>query len=142
MPEFDKQTLEYTVNEEIKNNEINIKTTTSNEKAKVLGNGLIKIEDDKNEYRVSVEAENGSIRTYIIKLNATNDSEKDNKENNISSIVQESNIAKLEKEAIGQQENPEYKWDNVEIFIIIAIIIVIFFAIVILLRNRKSKGKH
>ena len=67
-PEFDKQTLEYTIDGDIKTNEININATPSNEKATINGAGIVKIEENKNEYRIDVTAENGSVRNYKITI--------------------------------------------------------------------------
>ena len=61
-PEFDKQTLEYTIDGDIKTNEININATPSNEKATINGAETIKDNEEKKEYKIEVKAENGSVR--------------------------------------------------------------------------------
>ena len=55
---FDQQKLK------LISEELNIKAEASNEKAKIKGSGNIKLEGDN--CRIDVEAENGTIRTYII----------------------------------------------------------------------------
>ena len=67
-PEFDKQTLEYTLNKKIKESEINIKAIADDSKATVTGTGNIKINKNQNKFRIDVTAESGTVRTYIIKI--------------------------------------------------------------------------
>lgn len=67
-PEFDKQTLEYTLNKEIKESEINIKAIADDSKATVTGTGNIKINKNQNKFRIDVASESGTVRTYIIKI--------------------------------------------------------------------------
>ena len=55
-PQFDKQTIEYTLNEKPSNNEINIIATPSDEKATIQGAGKVKI-DENNQFRIDVTAE-------------------------------------------------------------------------------------
>lgn len=68
LPEFDKQTLEYTLNKKIKESEINIKAIADDSKATVTGTGNIKINKNQNKFRIDVTAESGTVRTYIIKI--------------------------------------------------------------------------
>ena len=99
-PEFDKQTLSYTIKEEVKTKEIKIIAKANNEKATINGAGTIKIETEKNSYLVEVTAENGTVRTYTIKLkeNITNNQEekkvettgKDQTQNDTQNIEQDS----------------------------------------------------
>ena len=67
-PEFDKQTLEYTLNKKIKESVINIKAIADDSKATVIGTGNIKINKNQNKFRIDVTAESGTVRTYIIKI--------------------------------------------------------------------------
>ena len=147
-PEFDKQTLEYNIKEEVKSDEINIKTKTSNEKANVTGSGKIKIEDSKNEYRVDVTAENGSVRTYIIKLNKSNESVEEKKEE--TKLIPESeNIIEKKEVTTGTETKPIEETQNVVnnnegsfnkyIIAIIALIIICFF--IFLKCNKKSRRR-
>lgn len=67
-PQFDKQTLEYTLNKKIKESVINIKAIADDSKATVIGTGNIKINNNQNKFRIDVTAESGTVRTYIIKI--------------------------------------------------------------------------
>ncbi len=147
-PEFDKQTLEYTIKEEVKSNEINIKTTTSNEKAKVNGAGIIKIEENKTEYRIEVTAENGSVRTYIIKLKATTENSLENN-NEIKKEEEyvDNNLKENSNENVIEQQNSNAKEGKAEqginlwIYFIVGIILLILFNV---LKNslKRKKRKH
>lgn len=144
-PEFDKQTLEYTIKEEVKGKEINIKATTNNEKAKVTGNGIIKIEDNKSDYRVEVTAENSSVRTYIIKVNKSKEINENIEEKNEETQSIANNEIKAEETEINTnaniQPNEEKNNDNILLPIIIVIIV---FLVVFLLKGKKktTKRKH
>ena len=68
-PEFNKDTLEYSVN--IENDEktkINIKATSNDNKAKIEGIGEKDIDFGINKFEISVKAENGTIRTYVVNV--------------------------------------------------------------------------
>ncbi len=140
-PEFDKQTLEYTIKEEIKDNEMNIKATQSNEKATINGDGNVKIEDGKKDYRIDVTAENGSVRTYIIKLNATTDNKKTNNDAEINSI----NKDVIEIESVNEnteQGIKEKESSNIKIYIVIGVIIFLVIVLFIVILKGRKKGKH
>ena len=68
-PEFNKDTLEYSV--ELENNveKIKINAEATSSKASIKGTGEIDVKEGLNKIEVVVTAENGSTRTYII--NAT-----------------------------------------------------------------------
>lgn len=139
MPEFDKQILEYTINEEIKESEINIKADTSNEKASVYGTGKIEIEKDKKEQRIDVTAENGSVRTYIIKFRSDNESDK-KVEETLSENIIAADIEQEKNQIIDEQPKEE---NNVEKYIIIGSIILILLVAGILFRKKgKKNGKR
>ena len=141
-PEFDKQTLEYTIKEDVTTNIINIKTKTSNEKATVSGNGEVKLEDNKNEYRIDVKAESGAIRTYIIKLNKgeivkpTNE-QVEEKTNNV--LIQAKEVEKNKEQ---EQDNDVNNSSNLTIYIIIIIVLVLIVSLSIFITKNKKKGKH
>lgn len=67
-PEFDKQTQEYTLNSEVKEDSITIKATADDEKATVTGTGNIKLQTGENNLRIDVKAESGTVRTYFVKV--------------------------------------------------------------------------
>lgn len=136
-PTFDKQVIEYTIKEEINKSEINIKATTSNEKATVNGNGIVKIEEGKNEYRVDVTAENGSVRTYIIKLKAIEEKKQEQDEIiNTEAIGTTSEIINTNNE---QKANEENKTPNTMIYIVIGVVAVII--ILVIISKKKSKNR-
>ena len=139
-PEFDKQTLEYTIDEDIKTNEININATPSNEKATINGAGTIKVDEEKNEYRIDVTAENGSVRTYIIKLKETGKTEqqKNGEAEQIEGIVEQNN-SKIENENTDKNLSNEQKSSNVVVYTIIAVFIIIILILVIMSKRKKSK---
>lgn len=110
-PEFDKQTLEYTINEEITSDEISIKATASDSKATIEGIGNVKIEEKQNQCRVDVTSESGTVRTYIIKFKKAETVEKNEEENNqIAQNTVDENQEITNQENI--QENVENKQDN------------------------------
>lgn len=70
-PEFDKQTINYEIKEEIGEEYIKIEAETDDEKASVSGTGKIQLNSGENNIRIDVKAENGSVRTYFIKTTKT-----------------------------------------------------------------------
>ena len=142
-PEFDKQTLEYTIDEDIKTNEININATPSNEKATINGAGTVKVEENKNEYRIDVTAENGSVRTYIIKLKETQKADQ-GKNNGVEQIEQnvEQNNSKIENENTDKNLSNEQKSSNVVVYTIIAVLFIIILVLVIVIMRKRKKSKH
>ena len=66
-PEFDKQTINYEIKQEITDDSIEIITETDDEKATVSGNGMILLNSGENNIRIDVTAENGTVRTYFLK---------------------------------------------------------------------------
>ena len=67
-PEFNKETLEYTVELESGTSLINIKATAQDSKASIIGTGSKNVSEGANNFEIVVTAENGSKRTY--KINA------------------------------------------------------------------------
>lgn len=110
-PEFDKQTLEYTINEEITSDKISIKATASDSKATIEGIGNVKIEENQNQCRIDVTSESGTVRTYIIKFKKAETVEKNEEENNqIAQNTVDENQEITNQENI--QENVENKQNN------------------------------
>ena len=129
-PQFDKQTLQYTIEEKIKTDSINIIAKSSDEKATISGAGVIKLIDGQNEYRVDVTAESGTVRTYIIKLKQDESNIQDEKnevtEENVTSVIEEND----------NTQNNNFLYIILVIIVIIAIIIAVFLII------NKNKGRH
>ena len=67
-PEFDKQTINYEIDKEIKEDYIELKAETDDEKSSVSGVGKILLNSGENVLPIEVTAENGMVRTYYIKV--------------------------------------------------------------------------
>ena len=67
-PEFDKQTINYEIKEVIQEEYITVITETDDDKSSVSGNGKITLNSGENNLRIDVTAENGTVRTYFIKV--------------------------------------------------------------------------
>ncbi len=68
-PEFNKDTLEYSVELSSDTEKINVNAEKSDSKASIKGNGEIDVKEGLNKIEIVVTAENGSTKTYVI--NAT-----------------------------------------------------------------------
>ena len=68
-PTFDKQTVNYSIEEEIDENSLEINAVVDDERATVLGTGNVSLQTGENNLRIDVKAENGLQRTYFIKCN-------------------------------------------------------------------------
>ncbi|MBO4293592.1 MAG: cadherin-like beta sandwich domain-containing protein [Clostridia bacterium] len=135
-PDFDKQTLEYTIKEEINKKEINIKAIASNEKATITGIDTVKVEENKNEYRVDVTAENGTVRTYIIKLKEAQDKKIENE-------VETETIGAITTDTENKQEEKiEDKTSNSMMYIILGVAAFVLAALVLLSRKNNKKRKR
>lgn len=67
-PSFEKNTLEYSVTTLPTTTKIKINASANDNKAKVSGIGEFEVQEGINEFNVVVTAENGSIKTYTIKV--------------------------------------------------------------------------
>ncbi len=147
-PDFDKQTLEYTIKEEINKKEINIKATASNEKATITGIDTVKVKENKDEYRVDVTAENGTVRTYVIKIKAMLDNEQNQEnvpEDNKEIETTESVTTKIENSDNKQEEKNENKSSNSMMYIIIGVGAFVLVTLVLVSRKnsqRRKRRKH
>ena len=66
VPNFDKDTLEYTVELENYIDSINVTGKSESDKATVSGNGNYNLVEGKNKIQIMVTAEDGTIKTYTI----------------------------------------------------------------------------
>ncbi len=66
VPNFDKDTLEYTVELENYIDSINVTGKSESDKATVSGNGNYNLVEGKNKIQIMVTAEDGTIKTYLI----------------------------------------------------------------------------
>ena len=67
-PEFDKQTVNYSIEEEVIDKTIEINAVADDSRATITGNGVVELQSGENELRIDVMAENGVARTYFIKV--------------------------------------------------------------------------
>lgn len=66
-PEFNKDKLEYTITFPKETYKIKLNAKTEDSKASVSGIGEITLVDGENKLEVKVTAENGNVKTYVIK---------------------------------------------------------------------------
>ena len=139
-PEFDKQTLEYTLNLPSNVKEITVEAKADDDKAKIEGIGVRKITENKTDYRVDVTSESGTVRTYIIKINGSKPKEETKVEENkteTSNVVEAFNsYNNIDNTIDTKKVNTEET--NLKYIIIVGIIFVI---IVIMIGFRKNKTK-
>ena len=132
-PQFDKQTIDYTIEEELDVDSIEISADLDDSRAKISGTGIIKLEPGENNIRIDVTAENGTVRTYHIK--ATRKGQKtttENKEENTDVNGSQENTAETVATPV--------KKNNQNTFVTIVIVIVVLVILYIL--ANKSKGKR
>lgn len=67
-PNFDKQTINYELTQEVGNDNIEIEAESDDEKASITGNGKIALNSGENNIKIDVTAENGMVRSYFIKI--------------------------------------------------------------------------
>lgn len=66
-PEFNKDTLEYSLNLQSDTESINIIADKEDKKANIIGTGEVKVSEGINTLEIIVTAENGNKKTYVIK---------------------------------------------------------------------------
>ncbi len=66
--EFNKNTTSYLVKLEHEINEITITASVEDAKARISGTGTKTLKDYVNEFKIVVTAENGSTKTYVVKV--------------------------------------------------------------------------
>ena len=65
-PEFNKETLEYSIELEPETTSIKVNATKEDSTASVTGDGEIQVSEGDNKIEVSVTAQNGNVRKYVI----------------------------------------------------------------------------
>ena len=68
-PEFNKDTLDYSVTVPEGTKTVNVKTSKSDSKASVSGDGEVELVEGTNNLKIVVRAENGSEKTYNLVVN-------------------------------------------------------------------------
>ena len=119
-PEFDKQTINYDLGS-TELDELEVEAIPEDSRATVNGTGKTKLEAGENDIKIEVTAENGTVRTYHIKVNKKENSE-------ISNNNQEN--------AIVNEENKDNSKNTIT-YIIIAILAIVI--IIILVKNQIKK---
>lgn len=138
-PEFERQTLEYNINVPNNVKEITIEAVSDDENAKIDGNGKIELKENQTTYRVDVTAESGTVRTYLIKVNAQEKEDENNEEENLietSKVVEEYNA---DKNNIENSSNEEKIIPNDKIILAVLIILCV---IIIISGFKKYNNKH
>ena len=132
-PQFDKQTIDYTIEEELDVDAREISADLADSRAKISGAGIIKLEPGENNIRIDVTAENGTVRTYNIKV--TKKGQKattENKEENVEGTDLQENTA----ETVATPAKKSNQNTFITIVIVIAVLVILY-----ILAN-KSKGKR
>lgn len=133
-PQFDKQTLEYTIIEKLHANEINIIATPSNEKAKIEGAGKIKLKNNQKQIEIKVTAEAGAVRTYTIYVSEQVKEEIEQEE--IDNVVAPEEPTEETTTEVEQDRN-KMEFFVILLFIIGGIIIGVVYKVI-----KAKKGKH
>ena len=146
-PKFDKQTVEYTLNANLKSKEINVIATPSDANAKVKGAGRITIQEGTSDLRIDVTAASGTVRTYIIHLKGQIDSseqqsqEQTEPQEEIESVEEKTNT--IQGEENKNEDNTESSTSIGTGWIIGIIALVIIFVIIVAIAiTKKKKSKH
>lgn len=144
-PKFDKQTLNYTI-EDTEKDTITIKAETDDSRAKTSGTGAIKLNNGENNIRIDVTAENGTVRTYFVKITKkaqeenTNNEEKNNETESENTTTENKESVLNEINAMAEPENQENKADVKTIATIVIVVAVL--AIIVLMMPGLKKKKN
>lgn len=144
-PKFDKQTLNYTI-EDTEKDTITIKAETDDSRAKTSGTGAIKLNNGENNIRIEVTAENGTVRTYFVKITKkaqeenTNNEEKNNETESENTTTENKESVLNEINAMAEPENQGNKADVKTIATIVIVVAVL--AIIVLMMPGLKKKKN
>lgn len=148
-PEFDKQTQEYKIEENLNTNKIKINAVLDDSRAKVSGDGLVELKNGENRLRIDVTSERGSVRTYFINVNFGNVET----QNNTTEENQEVSVNIEEQQSIENTTQDNYNIENEQNnnennnsenkYVIIAIgCLAIILVIVLILLKKKTKRRY
>ena len=115
--EFNKDTLEYTINVKNKVDKIKVNSTLEDSKASVEGNGEYELKAGVNEIKLLVKAEDGTVKEYKIKV--------------IRDIKEKTSRKKLET-----------NYTNLIIIIVIDVVIIIITIITLIIIHKKRHKKE
>ena len=143
-PEFDKQTINYSIEQPIDVNAIEIEAVADDTRATVSGTGVVELVHGENNLRIDVIAENETTRTYFIKVNTTAKSEVKNEEEPVvtENAYNTELVAKTENKQEGEKTSGLS--GKMGLYIILAVVIL---AIIVLSmgkgnKNKKHRNKH
>lgn len=142
-PTFDKQILNYEIEKDVNDNYIEITAETDDKKASLSGTGIIELTIGENNLRIDVTAENGTVRTYFIKVNCVSKEAVETKEKEENNEIKQDRIAQIQNEDLNKNNN------NGSIIVLAsAFFIVVVIAIFLILKksdnkkHAKNKRKH
>lgn len=115
-PQFDKQIINYEIKEEIAADEIQIQAETDDENAIISGNDKITLNSGENNITIDVTAENGTVRSYYIKVIKTIKKELRLNSMKLEAASSENNVNNIELEPKFDSETFTYNC-NVENYI-------------------------
>lgn len=134
IPEFDKQTIDYEISKEVLENNIKINAEADDSKASVSGIGDIILNSGENEIRIDVTAENGTVRTYTIKVVAQINETVDTN----TSILTNAETSEYKEQTLTETKQDKTNY----LYIIIAIIVVVIIISSMVFCFRKKNSKH
>lgn len=129
-PKFDKQTINYDLGS-TELDELEIEAIPEDSRATVNGTGKAKLESGENNIKIEVTAENGTVRTYHIKINkngATIENSNEVKNEEVLNQNQENTI-----------ENQEIQTSNKNTITYVIIAVLIMAIIIIMAKNHEKK---
>lgn len=135
-PNFDKQTINYEIKETIKESTLEISAEADDSKATISGIGKVNINAGENDIKIDVKAENGTTRSYIIKVKA--DLLVENKTTNtevVENIASNTIINEAKQESNKQSDETQYKGA------IIGVIIIVILLLILMKGNKKKRRR-
>lgn len=135
-PSFDKQTINYEIKKGVKEDYIEIEAETDDDKSSVSGNGRVNINSGENNVKIEVTAENGTVRSYFIKVIKGDYTEEELENNKTTDRIVSDKIQKNEnQESI--KNNKDMENNKITIIIIINIIVVLIIVLIIFIKYKK-----
>lgn len=136
-PTFERQTINYSINKEIDSDTIMIDAEAEDEKASVSGTGIITLNSGENNLKINVTAENGTVRTYFIKVYRINS--QTSEENILNQLSDDNKIENETENENNENINNNDTNKNNKNILVISFVIIIALAICIVIIKRKNK---
>ena len=149
-PEFNKQVINYHIEGEINDSQIEIIAEADDSRAKVIGSGVINLEPGENQIKVDCEAENGDMKSYFITINragekiqdTTNETDtnelSDTYENNLNEEIEKINEFSNNKSSLMNRIFTKKKM----IILIIVVILIVLIILTLIIRKNKKSARH